>query len=57
MERIVDFEKYCKTCRYYETNETEDPCNECLTEPVREDSRKPAKYSEDTGVKVKKNGE
>lgn len=57
MERIVDFEKYCKTCRYYETEETEDPCNECLTEPVREDSRKPAKYIEDTGVKVKKNGE
>ena len=57
MERIVEFDKYCETCRYYETPETENPCNDCLTIPVREDSRKPEKYIENTEVKVKGNGE
>lgn len=31
----VDFEKYCKTCKYSNINEWEDPCNECLEYGMR----------------------
>ena len=50
MERhIVEYEKYCKTCEYYLlVKETEDPCNECLTYPVNDDSRKPTMYKKKT---------
>lgn len=47
--RIVEFENYCSKCRYYETKETEEPCNECLHEPVRDDSRKPLRFWPKTG--------
>lgn len=42
--KIVDF-SMCKTCRFYETNEAEEPCHECLHTPARDDgSRKPIRY-------------
>lgn len=47
MMHIVDFNKYCKTCKYSDVDEWEDPCNECLHNPVKEDSRKPVNYTED----------
>lgn len=40
----VYFEQYCKTCTNKDTKETEDPCNECLTECARQDSHKPIRY-------------
>lgn len=40
------FDIYCKTCKFKETKETDDPCNECLTMPVNIDSKKPVKYQE-----------
>ena len=46
MMHIVDFNKYCKTCKYLDVDEQEDPCNECLHNPVKEDSRKPINYTE-----------
>ena len=45
-ERLVDFHMYCKTCKYYETDEGTDPCNECLNNPVNIDSHKPVNYSQ-----------
>lgn len=45
-KRIVDFEKYCKTCEYYDLKETKDPCNDCLGEGANDDSRKPVYYKE-----------
>lgn len=40
----IDF-SYCDTCKYKDTREEDDPCNECLTSPARNDgSRKPMKY-------------
>ena len=50
MEHIwkeVDYAKYCKTCVYYDKEDIDDPCNECLAEPMNEYSRKPVEYKED----------
>ena len=46
MIHIVDFDKYCETCKHSYVDEWEDPCNECLHNPVKEDSRKPVNYTE-----------
>ena len=42
----VYFDQYCKTCKYKDTKETEDPCDECLNEPVNLYSHKPTKWKE-----------
>ena len=42
----VDFEKYCKICEYCDTPETDDPCFDCLDEPVNLHSRKPVNFKE-----------
>ena len=44
----VYFHKYCRTCKYFRTEEDKDPCNECLNEPVNEYSHKPVNYVERT---------
>lgn len=31
----VDFKTYCPKCKYKKLEETKDPCNECLTEGAR----------------------
>ena len=46
MQHLVDYQKYCPTCEHYEVKETEDPCNDCLTYPANDDSRKPTMYKE-----------
>lgn len=43
----VYFNKYCKTCKYYENRENEDPCYDCLDQGWNEDSHKPINYKED----------
>ena len=45
-DREVDFNKYCKTCKYEALYEVEDPCNECLDEPYNEYTDKPVKWEE-----------
>ena len=42
----VNYNKYCRTCKYRSTKETDDPCNECLTQGWNVDSRKPIRYEE-----------
>ena len=42
----VNFEKYCKTCKYFKIEEFEDPCDECLENPVNLYSHKPVNYKE-----------
>lgn len=49
----VYFDKYCKTCEYWETEAIKDPCNECLGEPCNLHSHKPVKYKEDPKKKKK----
>lgn len=45
-DKIVEFDKHCQNCVHRDLPETEDPCNECLTEPVNEYSHRPVKYKE-----------
>lgn len=44
--KIVHFDKYCDTCKHKEVKESEEPCNECLTETVNLYSHKPVKWEE-----------
>lgn len=52
IDKIVEFDKYCSTCKYKDLKENESPCSECLEEPTREHSHKPCKY-EHTDIKSK----
>ena len=49
--KIVEFDKYCPTCRWKNRSEHFSICNECLTNPARIDSHKPECYEK----KEKKN--
>lgn len=40
----VYFHEFCKTCKHEKKAETEDPCYDCLMEPVNLYSHKPVKY-------------
>lgn len=42
--KIVEFAEYCSQCKYSPLKQDEEPCNECLTNPVNEDSRKPIMF-------------
>ena len=46
-EKIVDFFKYCSTCKYFTRSEWEPPCDECVELPARVDSHKPEYYEEE----------
>ena len=37
---------YCKTCKHRKTPPDEEPCNECLDEPVNLNSYRPVNYEE-----------
>ena len=45
--KIVEFDEWCKKCKYYNLTEADDPCWECLCDPVNYATRKPTKYEED----------
>lgn len=44
--KFVKFDYWCKKCKNEKTDETEDPCNECLANPVNWDSTKPVNFKE-----------
>ena len=46
VDMIVEFEKYCETCKYKDVKQHLDPCHECLENPVNINSVKPVKYEE-----------
>lgn len=43
----VCYDKCCKTCKHFNKKEKENPCFECLNNPVNLYSHKPMKYEED----------
>lgn len=43
-EKIVEFGEYCGTCKHEDLPESEDPCYDCLENPVNIDSHKPVKW-------------
>ena len=47
----VYFDQYCKTCQHKDVDESEDPCDECLNEPVNSYSHKPVNYEEKEGTR------
>lgn len=44
---IVEFDKFCKTCKHKNLDEKFDPCHECLSNPINTGSIKPMNYKED----------
>lgn len=42
----VYYDQYCKTCEHSSKAEDDEPCCECLDEPARPESHKPARYEE-----------
>lgn len=42
----VYFGEYCKKCLHKDVKEFEDPCDECLTEPVNLYSHRPVNWEE-----------
>ena len=45
----VEFNEYCKKCKYDATDETDNPCNECLIYGMRENTKKPLYFEEKKG--------
>ena len=45
-EHIVEFNEWCKKCKHYDKNETDDPCFDCLSDPVNTNTHKPTKWEE-----------
>lgn len=43
-EKEVFFHEYCKTCKNREVSNTEEPCDECLSEPTNLNTHRPVKY-------------
>ena len=44
--KFVEFEKWCAKCVYKNKKEEEDPCWDCLTTPIHNDSTKPVEFKE-----------
>lgn len=42
----VDFHEWCPKCEHFKLEEHEDPCHDCLNEPVNDDSRKPVMFKD-----------
>lgn len=40
----VYFDKYCKTCKHTKKKDTEEPCDECLDNPINLHSHKPVNW-------------
>lgn len=43
-EKKVEFDLYCKTCRYFQDEDHEGLCNTCLARPININSTKPVKW-------------
>ena len=55
IDKIVDFEKYCKTCEHKNVEEKFDPCHECLNNPVNTHSKKPVNYKANVKLVAEEN--
>lgn len=45
-QKFVNYRLYCPKCKSYSVPQDEEPCNECLTYPVNDNSEKPINYKE-----------
>lgn len=46
IEKEVYFDQYCPKCKYYDTDEGENPCDICLGYPSNQNSHKPLEFKE-----------
>lgn len=46
MMKLVEFENWCHKCVNYTKREDEEPCDECLDNPVNAESHKPVCFVE-----------
>lgn len=46
--REVRFDIYCETCKHKEKKENEEPCDECLEDPINLNTEKPVRWKEKT---------
>ena len=53
-QKEVFFGDWCPKCKHYDTEETDDPCNECLDNPSNEDSHKPVRWQKGENESKKK---
>ncbi len=44
--KLVEFDKFCSKCKYYKLDEAEEPCRECLTNPINFNSIKPTRFKQ-----------
>lgn len=42
----VYFDPYCSKCKYLKKTEQEEPCDECLNNPVNEYTHRPVEFEE-----------
>ena len=45
-EKIVNFDDYCDICKYKDLEEKDDPCFDCLFDPVNVHSHRPTGFKE-----------
>lgn len=50
----VYYDVYCKICEHEDTDDSENPCNDCLAHPCNWDSHKPMFWEENESAKSKK---
>ena len=41
MTHIIEYEQYCKDCKFNKQDEDDYPCYECVGTPVKEDGKRP----------------
>lgn len=46
IDKIVNFDDYCKKCENLNKKETEDPCYDCLENPVNVYSHQPVYFKQ-----------
>lgn len=45
-DKEVYFNQYCRSCEYWNLEDADEPCNECLDNPTNLYSHKPVKWKE-----------
>ena len=43
---IVRFDEWCDKCAHWKTKDEDEPCNECLCEPLNTNSKQPIRFEE-----------
>ena len=51
VDQMVDYDKFCKSCKHRKLKGHYDPCNDCLDNPANTNTNKPMYYEKDEDVK------